>query len=278
MSNVIKPNQYVSLEHIRTLEAREVIVKPFYKEESEMTEEEKLLAHKHEEFTAAKEQMMREAEIFAQEQIREAQDEAERIKIRAQEEIDLWWQERRLMDEQHVNEAKNSGYLEGYQEGLVSAEANLREQYGQMLLEAGSILEQSHAMKQLIIQEAEPFLIELSTNIASKILDKQLTVETEWMVDLVKSVLARRREQGVITLCVSPGRYSTIQSYREELVLHIDSQAELQILPDASVNDQGCVVRTAFGSIDARIDTQLTEIKKILLQVAKGEAGDYADG
>lgn len=55
---------------------------------------------------------------------------------------------------------------------------------------------------------------------------------------------------------------------REELSLAVDSQAELQILPDSTVKDQGCVIRSSFGSIDARIDTQLAEIKKELVRIA----------
>jgi flagellar assembly protein FliH len=61
--------------------------------------------------------------------------------------------------------------------------------------------------------------------------------------------------------------------------LAIDSQAELQIVPDVSVKDPGCVIRSAFGSIDARIDTQLSEIKRELISIAlqaeeRGQADD----
>lgn len=45
-------------------------------------------------------------------------------------------------------------------------------------------------------------------------------------------------------------------------------KAELQILPDSTVKDMGCVIRSSFGSIDARIDTQLAEIKKSLVRIA----------
>ncbi|MDF2936760.1 MAG: hypothetical protein K0Q90_2133, partial [Paenibacillaceae bacterium] len=34
------------------------------------------------------------------------------------------------------------------------------------------------------------------------------------------------------------------------------------------IDDFGCVVRTAFGSIDARVDTQLKEIKLALQQLS----------
>jgi flagellar assembly protein FliH len=54
----------------------------------------------------------------------------------------------------------------------------------------------------------------------------------------------------------------------------MDSQAELQIVPDITVMDFGCVIRSSFGSIDARVDTQLSEIKKALQQIVKGSGED----
>lgn len=69
-------------------------------------------------------------------------------------------------------------------------------------------------------------------------------------------------------MCVSPKHFQYIQDAREELALALDSQAELQIIPDASVNDQGCVIRSSFGSIDARVDAQLKEIKTVLQSMA----------
>jgi flagellar assembly protein FliH len=90
----------------------------------------------------------------------------------------------------------------------------------------------------------------------------------------VRNVLSRRKEKGVIALCVSPKHFDYIFNAREELLTSIDSQAELQILPDATVKDEGCVIRSAFGSIDARIDTQLKEIKSVLLHLAATGGGD----
>jgi flagellar assembly protein FliH len=50
----------------------------------------------------------------------------------------------------------------------------------------------------------------------------------------------------------------------------LDGQAELSIIPDYSVQDEGCVIRTPLGSVDAKIDTQLKEIKQVLLEIARG--------
>ncbi|WP_420832467.1 FliH/SctL family protein [Paenibacillus periandrae] len=272
LSNVIKISQYVSLEEKKIVEIA-VQPKPF---DEPSNGEDELSQEELEELATAsqiKEQILQDAEAFAEEQVRAAMDEAAAIRQQAQAEIELWWNEQRQHDADLQTQLKEEGYQKGFEEGAAQAELELRNQYNEMLQESSTILEQSYLLKQQIIQEAEPFLIEMSCSIAEKIVSRQLTVESEWVTDLIKTVLARRREKGIITLCVSPSQFPYIQDAREELILHIDSQAELQIIPDPSVHDHGCVVRSTFGSIDARIDTQLKEIKNALQHLAVQSEG-----
>ncbi|MFC6227029.1 FliH/SctL family protein [Paenibacillus allorhizosphaerae] len=267
MSNVIKYFQYVTVEDSKIVEPPVSSSAVLFQEQSEEGEpspgQQEL-----DEIMQMREQILQDAQSFAEEQVRAALDEAAASKQQVQAEIEQWWHDRRLQDEQAALQAKEQGFREGYVEAQVQAERELREQYEGMLQEASQILEQAYILKQQIIQESEPFLIELSCSIAEKIVHRQLTLESEWVIDLIQNVLARRREKGIIALCVSPAHFSYIQDAREELLLHIDSQAELQIIPDASVHDHGCVVRSSYGSIDARIDTQLKEIKNALQQLA----------
>lgn len=267
MSNVIKYFQYVTVEDLKIVEPP---VSSSHVLNEEQTEDRESLARQqeHEEIVQMRDQILQDAQLFAEEQVRAAMDEAAASKQQAQAEIEQWWHDRRLQDEQTAHQAKEQGFREGYAEGQTKAASELRAQYEGMLQEASQILEQAYILKQQIIQESEPFLIELSCSIAEKIVHRQLTLESEWIIDLIQTVLARRREKGIIALCVAPAHFSYIQDAREELLLHIDSQAELQIIPDASVHDHGCVVRSSYGSIDARIDTQLKEIKNALQQLA----------
>ncbi|PYI50367.1 flagellar assembly protein FliH [Paenibacillus flagellatus] len=221
----------------------------------------------------AKEQIIRDAESFAETVVAQASEEAERMRAQARDDIEEWWRQRRAEDERLTSEAREQGKQAGYAQGLEEAEAHVRRQYEQMLAEAQAIIESAVQIKHRMIQESEPFLIELSCSIAEKIIARQLTLDPQWSIELIKKVLQRRREQGIITLCVSPDQFSFVQDAREELMLAVDSQAELQIIPDPTVRDHGCVIRSSFGSIDARIDTQLDEIKKGLQQVALRNEG-----
>ncbi|WNS44788.1 FliH/SctL family protein [Paenibacillus sp. MMS20-IR301] len=225
----------------------------------------------------ARKQMLKDAQEFAEGQVRNASQEAENIMESARTEAEEWWRLRREQDEHLVEAVKAEGFQLGYQEGIAHAEQEMSRRLAEMMEEARTVLQEAYRARDVIIQEAEPFLVELSCDIAEKIVDKQLTVEPQFAMDLIRKNLARKREQGLISLCVSPAQFTFINAAREELSLVVDSQAELQILPDSTVKDLGCVIRSSFGSIDARVDTQLAEIKKELLRIALDE-GDHRNG
>jgi len=269
LSNVIKATQYIPIDDKKLIQVSlsAPLSEPDPNQDTNIAEEERISA---EEAAAleAKERIIRDAETYADSVVTAASEEAQKLRSEATAEIESWWQQRRSEDEQLIAECRESGRDEGYREGMETAEAAMRQQYELMLSEAQSIIESAVRMKHQLIQESEPFLIELSCSIAEKIIGRQLSLESEWSIQLIRKVLMRRREQGIITLCVSPDHFQFVLDAREELMLAIDSQAELQIIPDPTVRDHGCVVRSSFGSIDARIDTQLDEIKKGLQHVA----------
>ncbi|OAB41333.1 FliH/SctL family protein [Paenibacillus glacialis] len=270
MSNLIKHSQYVSVEALKELDLAKQY--NFLEEEpslEEVTPEiQEIVIKVDEETERLKAEMLQDAQEFAERQVRESSREAEQMLSDATENIDLWWKERREQDEHLVDALRSEGYEQGYNEGRIKAEEELQIRVEEMMAEAQRVLDEAYHAKDQIIQEAEPFLVELSTAIAEKVIDKQLTIESEYMIDLIRKNLSRKREQGMIILCVAPTQFAFIQAAREELSLAIDSQAELKILPDATVKDHGCVIRSSFGSVDARIDTQLAEIKKELIRIA----------
>jgi len=55
---------------------------------------------------------------------------------------------------------------------------------------------------------------------------------------------------------------------REELLKGLNGQVELMIFPDSLIIDDGCIIKTLSGTLDAKIDTQLEEIKKNIIDIA----------
>lgn len=277
MSNLIKSSSVITLEQLKQLEW-------LHQRNLEINEQQEEEANTEpvpdEETISLRDQILNDAQLYAEERLREAAQESERLLAETQQQIDVWWLQKRTDDEAASEASRQSGYELGYAEGAANSETELREIWEQKLTEASDVLKTAFEMREQIIQEAEPFLVELSCAIAEKIIGQQLTLAPEMAIELIRKSLSRRREQGVITLCVAPGQLAFVQAAREELHFAIDSQAELQILPDSTVKDNGCVIRSSFGSIDARIDTQLAEIKRELIHLAHHsgeERGHYND-
>lgn len=281
LSNLIKSSHVMTLEELKKLRINNQYFtnEPSASEpDVEVPEEEKL----DEATISLKEQIIADAMAAAEARIKEAAEECEKMLQDAEQQIEVWWLEKRNEDEQLKQLHKQEGYEAGFQQGLEEAHAKVEQQWEQNLSEASSILKEAYRTREQIIQEAEPFIVELSCSIAEKVIDKQLSLEPDMVLDIITRTLSRRREQGEIILCVAPSSLSFVQAAREELNATIDSQAELVIIPDATVKDHGCVIRSKFGSIDARIDTQLSEIKRELLNIAhqsveeRGQANDQA--
>ncbi|GHH99975.1 FliH/SctL family protein [Neobacillus kokaensis] len=191
--------------------------------------------------------------------------ELERQKERAQQELAEW----RAMEEERfrleLEEEKRRGYEEGYQLGIEDGRAYARQEYQFQLQKAAEILEQAYNEKAAIIQEAEPFVIELTMEIARKVLQQELNTNPDALIHIIKETLSSVYETDSISIGVAPEDFSLVQKQREQLLAMDNGQVEIKVFPDYSIREGGCIIRTSSGSVDARIDVQLSEIKKVLL-------------
>lgn len=221
--------------------------------------------------------LLADAEETARKMLDEAAEQAEQQRRQAQVEIEQWWQAKQQELSELAEAVRQQAYEEGLARGREEGKAAVWQEEQQRLDQAREVLEQAYANKEKIIAEAEPFLVALSVEIARKIIGSELQLAPEKIGEMVKDVLRRSRVYGQITISVHHRNYALIEEQRSQLLALLDGQAELMVVPDYSVQDDGCVIRTPFGSVDARIDTQLAEIREALLAIARGnEAEDHA--
>ncbi|MDG0812424.1 FliH/SctL family protein [Cohnella rhizosphaerae] len=276
MSNLIKSSHVVSVEELKRLEQIRFVSHAMKTggvdaDDAGAVDEETL---------QLKDRILADAEETAKIILQDASEQASRIQTEAEAEATAWWEGRRTEDAAFVDEAKRRGYEEGFASGAEQAEHQTLARLEHMMQEAQRVVSQAYEAKARIIAEAERFVVELSCDIAGKIVRGALERAPEMALDLMKQALSRRKEQGTITLCVAPDQFEFVEAAKDELALAVDSQAELQIVPDPTVKSGGCVIRSAYGSIDARVDTQLETIREELLQIAahSSDEGATPDG
>ncbi|MEH7273609.1 FliH/SctL family protein [Neobacillus vireti] len=186
-------------------------------------------------------------------------------KERAEQKLNEW----RIMEEEsfrsQLEKEKRRGYEEGYQLGIEDGTQHAKEQYQVQLQKAADILEQAYQEKAAIIQEADPFVIELTMEIAKKVIQQELKTDPDALLHIIKETLSSVYETESISIGVAPEDFSFVQKQREQLLAVNNGQVEIKVFPDYSIEQGGCIIRTSSGSVDARIDVQLSEIKKVLL-------------
>jgi flagellar assembly protein FliH len=195
----------------------------------------------------------------------ELEQELSQKREQALRDLAAWRKQEEEQFQVQLEEEKKRGYQEGYEMGMDEGRNHGLLQYQELIQKAKGILEQAYEEKMAVIQEAEPFVIGLSVGIADKILQQELKTNEEALLPMIKQSLTSVYESTSLTLNVSPEDYPFVQKQREQLLAVMNGKVEVKIMPDYSIRHGGCIIHTSSGSVDARIDVQLSEIKKALL-------------
>ncbi len=155
---------------------------------------------------------------------------------------------------------KESAAKEGYEEGLKQARAdidNFKETLGAFL-----------SAKQEVFEYIAPELLEISVDIAKKIIKKELqqdpTIILENITDVLKTL---SKEETKVTLRVNPEQAMLVKQKIPEVVALAGSEAKVNIISDENITFGGCMVTTTNGIIDATIETQVSIISEALKEL-----------
>jgi flagellar biosynthesis/type III secretory pathway protein FliH len=181
----------------------------------------------------------------------DARAEAEAIVARAKAEAAKIEEGARLAAEEgkrSAEEAVKKGYAEGESKGLMKVTEKLIE------------LERT---KEKFYEGIEPDVVELAMAIAEKVIGV-LAVENQKLVrDVVKQALEHTLGERVV-IRMNPDDHRKVgdsdPAFRESL----DKTKRIVFRSDESVALGGCIVESEVGTIDARLETQLSAIRKAL--------------
>jgi flagellar assembly protein FliH len=213
-------------------------------------------------------EIVKQAEEQAAAILQQANEQLLLEKEKAEAELENWKQTEQETLKRELEEVKRQGFNEGYDLGMQQAHSDCSSK----ILLAKEVLDKAYAEKKEIIRESEPFVIELCMQIAAKIIRKELETSPEVLIHLIKQSLLYSNERSMISICVSPEDFDFVQHQRNQLLESLEGQVEVKILPEHSIEKGGCVIRTSYGSIDARVDVQLKEIKQALLKTLRDDS------
>ncbi len=185
-------------------------------------------------------------ETTTEEILQKARDEAAQILEQAERDSEMIEQAAREKALQEVEQK----IAEGVEEKL----SEIRESFAETIDEISSLQKE-------ITNRVEQDLVELSLEIAKKIVGREVTVDPEIALTLVKVSLKKLDDRTDAKIHLHPDDFAYVSKHRENL----EFRGTLELIEDKSISLGGCLIETETGDIDARIESQFEEIAHGLL-------------
>lgn len=161
-------------------------------------------------------------------------------------------------------EAKKRGYSEGFNKGKIEALKSMEKGIKNILKAAESI----YMFKNELYRDVKQDVINLSLNIARAIVKSETTANSDLIVQIIADAVNKSSDTVNFTICLNLADYNVLNKKPETVKNFIAKEANIDFLPDANLLPGDVLIKTDFGEIDARIETQLEQIKKIFTKVA----------
>lgn len=158
---------------------------------------------------------------------------------------------------EEADSIREAASKEGYQEGLEKSKDDI----GQ-LAQAIAVF---YSAKQDVFDEIAPDIMEISLDIAKKIIKKEASENPEIILSNVKEILkGLSKEESKIMLKVNPAQAAFVEEKVPPMIKLAGLEAKIIVIPDENIMEGGCLVTTTNGVIDATIETQIGIISEAL--------------
>ena len=155
---------------------------------------------------------------------------------------------------------RESASKEGYEAGLEKAQEDI--------LQIKESLKEFLLAPQEVFDYIAPSLLEISVDIAQKIIKTEVTQNPQVVLDKITEILKTlSKEEPKVTVRVNPMQVNIAKEGMPEVMSSAGLDTKIVVLPDESVTEGGCIVTTNNGVIDATIESQLAIVKEALKEI-----------
>ena len=164
-----------------------------------------------------------------------------------------------------------AGYEDGRQEGRAEIIAATQDGYQQAVEDFNAQLAQlldvtDQRLEQWKLQ-TEDRLATVAIEIARRALAREMELHPEAVLDMARQALGEVQEATRYRIRVSPSALGLVNEQREALERGLMAHQTLEIVSDPEI-EQGCIVESDAGVVDARIETYLQRIEDQLEDAA----------
>ncbi|WP_037351077.1 FliH/SctL family protein [Selenomonas sp. FOBRC9] len=213
-----------------------------------------------------------EREQAMDERVKEAEIQVAVLHGEAEEERDRLLSEAQTQIENDRAEARAAGHAEGFAAGHAEGEAAVREEMAELIrttnAQAEKTLRDAHDAMRDYLMQAEEDIVSIAMTAVERILPQHFIDVPQMVLPIVRDAILRVKDQKEVVVHVPPDSYDFVLMARDELRgLLTAGDTNLTITSDEAMKPGDCLVETPNGSVDARLQTQIEQLKKAVREV-----------
>jgi flagellar assembly protein FliH len=158
--------------------------------------------------------------------------------------------------------ARAQGFEQGYKEGKAEARRESEQEKARLRRAVDAVISQVQRSRANALAQAQQEVGDLVLEVARKILKDEVRWNRDVVLGIVKDAIRRVVDKETVRVRVNIEDLPAVKEARGELLSTIDGIQNLEIVDDRRVGLGGAIIETSSGTIDARIETQLEEIKR----------------
>jgi flagellar assembly protein FliH len=153
---------------------------------------------------------------------------------------------------------RHPSYEEGFEAGLAAGRQEKSAEMEAMRGQLARTIEELTGLRGRFRHEAEEDAVALALAIARRILHRELTVDPEALLGVVKAGFEKIELREVHRVRVSREDAAVVEQYLKK----IGSPHRIEVIADAGLKRGAALLESSRGTLDASIETQLAEIER----------------
>ncbi|MGM0418261.1 MAG: FliH/SctL family protein [Thermodesulfobacteriota bacterium] len=168
--------------------------------------------------------------------------------------------------EEKKAEGFEEGKINGYEAGKQEAYDEVRKEFGQKAKSVLKILESIESSWDKVLEKYEDEIVELSLNIARRVLYSNLTLDPDFVKLSIKEALNEIPDPVDVTIGVNPEDYNIIEMIKEDFFQRFENLKNITIVSDPAIGRGGCTIDSESGGITQTVENRLNILEEQLLK------------
>ena len=234
-------------------------------------EKENLIADAHREAETIIENAKKAAFEEAKRQLDSSQVDAQKARTQSQEIVNE--AEKKAADiidkaEQSEAATQKKAFTEGFDAGREAGYKEGKAEVSRLIERLHTMLERTMDKRQQILAETEQQIVDLVLLMTRKVVkvisENQRNVVTSNIIHALRKVKGRAD----VILRVNLADVGLTTEHTKDFLAAAENIKNITVVEDLSVDAGGCIIETDFGSVDARLASQLHELEQRILEIS----------